>query len=346
MFDDRRRILKVGGATLAGLIGLAGCSTEDEPEAVDDDTPADSEETNADDDGDSSGSGDAGDGSETREVDAAVGELVEGDNIHLVVENVERDADLGEFFDPDQGNVFVAVDLAMKNVSNDYLSVSNLLQTRVQDDEGYSYDQTFVGDADASFNGGQFAPGEVERGQIAYEIPEDASGLELRFDFDVGIIGSVERAYIDLESGGGGVSLEQDLQVDVYDTGQNVAFDDVAVTVNEVRFESELSQFNEADQGNEFAIVDIAVTNDTGEDHRVSTILQMQVKDGDGRSYQEDLMGSSDLDRPFDEGSPIADGETRRGELAYQVPEDASPLYWVFEFSVWVEGNKTFWQVA
>lgn len=334
-----RRTYLVAAVGLFG--GIAGCaSTDEEPEPVGDGTQPEDQESD-----DTSTSDDDG-GRDTREVDAAIGDLVEGDNIHLVVEDVERGADFGKFLQPDEGNEYLAIGLAMKNVSDDFLTISNLLQSSIEDDEGYSYDQTFVGDADAQFNAGQFAPGEVERGQIAYEIPEEASGLALRFDFDVSIFGSVERAYIDLESTGDDVTLEQNLQVDVYDIGQTIEFDDIEVTVNEVRYESALGSFAEPDEGNEYAVVDISVANDTGEDKRVSTVLQMLIKDGNGYSHQEDWAATTELDRPFDETSPIPDGSKRRGEVVYEVPENASPLYWVFEFNVWVEGDKTFWQVA
>lgn len=324
---------------LASTLGLTtllvGCTDTDDT----DDTGSD--DGAGDDDATSTPEEQAGD-----EVDAAIGDLVEGENIHLVIEDVERGAEFDSFLEPDPGNEFLAIELAMKNVSDEALSVSQLLQSSVHDDEGYSYDQTFVGDADAQFNDGQFAPGEVERGQIAYEVPEDAEGLELRFDFDLSLFGGIERAYVDLESEGDDVSLEQDLQVDVHGIGDGVEFGDVEVTVEDIRFESELGMFAEAEAGHEYAIVDIAVDNQSGEDQQVSTILQMQAKDGDGRSFQEDWMATADLDQNFDEGTPIADGETRRGEVVYEVPENTSPLYWVFEFDVWVDGDKTFWEIA
>lgn len=334
----RRKYIALSGVSL--VTALAGCgeAADEEPEQVDDD-----EDTPASDDTDDEDAEAETEAETEAEVEAAIGDLVEGDNVHLVVEGVERTTEVGEFAEADSGNEFVVVALAMKNVSSEFLTVSNLLQTSLEDEEGYSYDQTFVGDSDAQFNDGQFAPGEVERGSIAYEVPEDAAGLTLRFDFDVSIFGGVERAYIDLESEGDDVTLEQELEVDVYDLGETIAFNGVEVAVEDVEYDTELGMFAEAEEGNEYAIVDIAVTNETGEDRRISTGLQMMVKDGNGRSYQEDLMATSDLDRDFDEGSPIPDGDTRRGRLAYEIPEGAAPLYWVFEFDVWVEGDKTFW---
>lgn len=339
----KRRTYLASMTTVLG-VSVAGCSggSDDEPAPVDDDSAGgDSDDS----DGDGSGGGEDAT-PETRDVSATVGELVEGDNLHLVVEDFERGVGGGEFLEPDAGNEFAVAHVAIKNVSDDYVTVSNLLQTRLRDDEDYQYQQTFAGGDEPTFNDGQFAPGEVERGAIYYEIPEAAGGLTLVFDFDVSVFGGVERASIDLGSVAGSVhTLEQDLRVDVYDVGETIGFGDVEVRVDEVRTESELGTFAQPDEGNEYVIVDVSITNDTGEQKRFSTILQMMIKDENGYTYQEDLSATTELDRPFDEGTPLADGETRRGELVYEVPEGERPLYWVFEFELFATGDKTFWQL-
>lgn len=345
----RRKILALTSGSLT--ISLAGCSgdSDNEPEPTDgsdgsdgSDTTSGTDEGTTEDDSDENEETE----SEPEQVEAAVGDLVEGDQLHLVVESVERTASLGQFSEPDAGNEFVVVSLALKNVSDGYVSVSNLLQTRLRDDEDYQYDQTFTGGGGNTFNAGQFAPGEVERGTVTFELPEDASGLQLVFDFEASIIGGIDRARINLEQEASSVAdLEQSLGVDTYGLGEEVGYQDVAVSVNDVRTESSLGQFSEPDEGNEFVIVDISITNNTGEEQRFSTILQMMLKDGEGYTYQESLTATTGLDRAFDEGTPLSDGETRRGELPYEVPEGIAPLYWVFEFSVFASGDKTFWEI-
>jgi len=340
---DRRKFLCVGGTVTT--LAIAGCTADDdEPEVVDDDD-SDSDDNGAEDTDDESETTEDDEEAEAEEIDAVVGDLVEGDEMHLVIENFDRGVDLGEFAEPDAGNEFASVTVALKNVSDDFVSVSNLLQTRIHDNEGYSYDQTFFGGEEPTFNDGQFAPGEVERGAINFEIPDDAEGLELVWDFDIGLFSGIDRVYINLEDETSVHTLEQDLQIDVHDVGTTIEFGDVQVTVNEVRTESELGTFTEPDPGNEFVVVDISIENQTGEEERISTILQMLIKDGEGWSHQEDFGAAVELDRAFDEGSPIADGETRSGEVAYELEEGLSPLYWIFEFSLWTDGDKTFWQI-
>lgn len=337
---DRRKYLKLAGTGM--IVGLAGCSgEEEEPEQVDgEETNTETQKTTEEETTEETTE------EEPEEVTASVGELVSGDQMSLVVENVERGVELGGFYDPDSGNEFALASIALKNTSNGYTNVSNLLQTRIRDDENYQYQQTFASGEGATFNDGQFAPGEVERGEIPFEIPKDASGLKLIFDFDPSIFGGINRARIDLESRADQVhQLEQDLEIETYDVGDSIEYGDVEVALNEMRTETSLGQYTEADSGKEYVIVDISITNETGEEKYFSTILQMMLKDGEGYTYQEDLMATSQLDRAFDEGTPLSDGETRRGKLVYEVESGLTPLYWVFEFAVFVAGDKTFWKI-
>lgn len=343
---DRRHVL----ATISGgmALSLAGCSgeTDEEPEPTSDGSDSSDSSDSSTDSSDSGTDGSDNEDADPEQVSATVGELVEGDQLHLVVEDVERASSLGQFSEPDAGNEFVVVSLALKNVSDGYVSVSNLLQTRLRDNEDYQYDQAITGGGGNTFNAGQFAPGEVERGTVTFEVPEDASGLQLVFDLDASIIGGIDRARINLEEEAASIAdLEQNLGVDTYSLGEEVGYQDVTVSVNDVRTESSLGQFSEPDEGNEFVVVDISITNNTGEEQQFSTVLQMMLKDGEGYTYQESLTATTGLDRAFDEGTPLSDGETRRGELPYEVPEGTAPLYWVFEFSVFASGDKTFWEV-
>lgn len=350
---------------LGGMAAIAGCAGDDGDDPGDDDGGADDGDDSAapgddsddtmdpsddSDDGtqpsdDDTDLGDDENGVDPDEVEAAIGDLVEGDNLHLVVEDLTRTTQIGEFQEADPGNEFLIVQLAIRNVSGDFLTVSNLLQTRVRDDEDYSYDQAFAVTDDPTFNDGQFAPGELERGTIVFEVPDDATGLTLTFDFDFSIFGGIERAEIDLGSENDVHQLTQDLDVDIQQIGSAVTHSHVTVEVQDVEFEGALSDFTQPDEGNEYAIVDISVTNETGEEQWISTIIQMLCKSDDGWSYQEDFGAAVELSRSFDEGSPLADGETRAGKVAYEIEEGLSPLYWVFEFDLWTEGDKTFWEL-
>lgn len=58
-----------------------------------------------------------------------------------------------------------------------------------------------------------------------------------------------------------------------------------------------------------------------------------------------DNVVTSQLDDAFIAATPLADGETQAGTLAYQVDTETSPLYWVFGFGRLGSGEKTFWTI-
>lgn len=342
---ERRHFITVLGAGLAA--GCAGSDDQDSATAetttvgsTDDETTtreSEMEETTAD-----QSDGNAGNGSAT----VAIGERVDDEQMSMVVRDVSKTDQIGEFQEAGSGNTFVVVRLAVKNTTDDaYLNFSGFLQTLVKDGEDYTYDQTIAATGE-TFTGGQLVPGEVARGDLVYEVPKDASDLSLQFDFETVSFLTVNRVTVDLESEADSTAdLEQDLGVDVLDAGESASYGDVTVAVNGVEYAKSLGDFSEAGEGNEFAIVDITTTNETGEAQHVSTALQMLAKDGRGRSYSLSIDAVTALDRAYDETSALADGEERRGKVAYEVPEGVSPLYWTFEFTLWTDGDKTFWQL-
>ena len=283
---------------------------------------------------------------QAQSANAQVGEIVEGDNLSMVIKSVEKTTEIGEFQEAGGGNTFVVAELAVKNTtSQDYLNFSGFLQTQLKDSQDYTYEQT-VAVTGNTFQGGQLAPGEVSNGDIVYEVPEDASGLTLQFDFQAFSFSEFDRVTIDLSSEASSIgSLSQNLQVDVHNLGESISYENVTVSANSIEFAESLGDFAEAEDGMEYAIIDITTENGTQEELSISMLLQMKMKDGQGNSYGINITALSSLDRPYNESQPIAPGESRRGQVAYEVPQDASQLYWTFEFTLWVEGDKTFWQV-
>jgi hypothetical protein len=339
----RRQLLSALGVGL-----FAGCSGTDSLETT---TEAGTSTDDATNETETTGESDASDEgtttkSESAEKSIQVGDRVDDDQLSMVVRDVSKTEKLGEFSEADSGNKFVVVRLAVKNTTKDsYLNFSGFLQTLLKDESGYTYEQSITG-TDQTFTGGQLVPGEVSRGDIVYEVPKDASGLTLQFDFETVSFLKLDRVSVDLESKASPASdLQQNLQVDLRSQGDSVSNDGVEVTVNGVEFTEKIGDFSEAGEGKEFAVVDIATKNETGSSQTISTALQMLGKDGRGQTYSLSISAASSLDRSYDESSALADGEKRRGKVAYEVPKDAGRLYWAFEFSLWTNGDKTFWKL-
>ncbi|KTG30366.1 DUF4352 domain-containing protein, partial [Haloferax profundi] len=235
------------------------------------------------------------------------------------------------------------IEIAAKNKDpEEFISFRSFFQVSLRDSESYEYSQTFRGTG-RRLSSGELAPGEVTRGDIVFEVPQEASGLSLHVDMDESLF-SYGGAIIDLESEGSGRTLMQDLNVDVYGVGDTLEFEDIRFTPNEVRT-SMGSGYREPDSGNEFLVVNITVENNSSEELSVSTLLQMDLKDEMGYTYSTSVSGTSSLDRRFSQGQPIAPNSKKRGEIAFEVEQGLSPVYLMMDFEIFDEGDKTFFQL-
>ncbi|KTG10291.1 hypothetical protein AUR64_11985 [Haloprofundus marisrubri] len=263
----------------------------------------------------------------------------------MVAREVTKTEKLGEFTEAESGNTFAVVRMAVKNTGSEFVDFNSFLQARLKDDSNHVYDASF-GSTDHPIESGILAAGEVARGDVVFEVPKNAGGLTMQFDFSTFDFFEFERVTVNLESKADSIQdLKQSLQVDIQSPGDAVDHEGVSVAVHGVRTETELGSFTQAEDGNEYVIPDIEITNDTGEPLNVSTALQMRVKDGSGLAFMADIGGSSQLSQGYSEGSEIAPGESRRGELAYQLEQGTSPLYWTFNFLNLSNEMKTFWKL-
>lgn len=282
----------------------------------------------------------------TAETTVEVGERVDDEKVSMVVRDMRRTETLGEFTKTDSGNTFVVIEFAVKNTTErEFLDVDDFVRTGLEYDSGYTRDQS-PARTDLTFAGGQLVPGEVVRDTLAYEVPEDATGLALHFNFESVSFLRLDRMTVDLESTARPVAdVIQTLRTDLHDLGESVSNGGVTVTVHGVEFTEKIEEFPASSEGHEYVVVDFTAKNGTGRSRLVGITLQLLVKDGRGWLY---ILGDGPtlaLDQSYHQVPKLAAGEKRRGKVAYEVPKRTSPLYWTFGFNLGTEGNKTFWKL-
>lgn len=89
-----------------------------------------------------------------------------------------------EFLAPSPGNRWVGVDVEVTNDDDEPRTVSSMMCFDLFDSTNRSYSVTITGDGSSSMDG-TVAPGAGLRGDVEFEIPEDATGLALEFDCDL-----------------------------------------------------------------------------------------------------------------------------------------------------------------
>jgi hypothetical protein len=268
-----------------------------------------------------------------------VGDIVSIGDVVMVV--LGWDTPSGDdFSQPDEGNMFVAVDITLVNQSDSAISLSSMLQMKLKDNTGQQYDVDFVASMaiDASSPDGEISPGERVRGKVGFQVPEDVAGLVFVFDADVWGTGKV---FVELGSDPLTVDVPADLPGEqaqhMFAIGDTIEIGDLTLTVNEVT-NPPGDDFSKPDEGNIFVVVDVTITNGSSEAANVSSLMQMSLKDDTGQVYDLDLMASAASGGTTPDGE-IAPGETIRGQVGFQVPEDASGMVFVFDSDVWGFGK-------
>ncbi|ELY46515.1 hypothetical protein C494_14388 [Natronorubrum bangense JCM 10635] len=351
--DRRTYIALVAGGTVA----VAGCggngdADPDEPE-TDDESTADTETNDASEDESDAETADdttesvAQDGDESLEI----GEVLEIGDLQLVVADVDRVDDVargdGDLLEADSGTVFAAVDVAVQYTGGeDVVAVDEAVTVAIADGDdngdvdadGESYERaSALDDEPGDPTRSRLAPGELTRGEIVYEVDDDADTLVLEID---SLIGG-ETAVVDLEAAADEpVTFEQD--VDALGFSQGVESAGVEVTVTTLEQGNNLGGFMQSDAGNEVVAVGVSLENGSGRDRTLSP-GQARLKDEFGREYA-DAPGVVRALEGFDE-EVLEAGDEHEGKVAYQLEEGAAELYWVFDFGEWGEDRRVFWKL-
>ena len=129
-------------------------------------------------------------------------------------------------------------------------------------------------------------------------------------------------------------------QLQVFSVGDTVRLGDLHVTVNGVRA-SLGDNFWAPEEGNYFIYVDVTFRNEGNQPEVISTLLQMEIRDAEGRSYDVDFSALSASNSSSLDGE-IAPGGTLRGEVGYQLPTSAAELTWRFSGDIFRLGQAVF----
>lgn len=176
------------------------------------------------------------------------------------------------------------------------------------------------------------------RGKVGFQVPQDATGLVFVFDAEVFGTGKV---FVELGSEPIAVEPPAELAGEqeqaTFAVGDIVEIGDLTLVVNEVTSPAG-DDFNKPDAGNKFVVVDVTLQNKGSETRAISSMLQMHLKDATGQRYDLDLMASVASGGTTPDGE-IAAGEKIRGQVGFQIPEDAQGLVFVFDADVFGYGK-------
>lgn len=111
------------------------------------------------------------------------GDQVKVGDTYIVTVNSVKTSKGDEILQPKAGNVYLIVDVTVKNISSKEQDLSSLLQFTLKDATGQKYDETIV--TNATPPDGKIEAGDQVRGQIAYEVPSAQKSFTLAFEADI-----------------------------------------------------------------------------------------------------------------------------------------------------------------
>ena len=328
----------------------------DDGESMDDGEATDDGETTDDGEATDDGEEEVGDGEEeegdgeeeqNNSVDAIVGQVIRSSEMELVVESFERGTNLEGFRDPERNFEFVDLVVAFRNRSDGFVTVDSFFETVIRDDSGNEYEQEVL-KQQPSFNFGTYAPGELDRATLTYEIPQDAQDVELFWEPTGGTYGDLESVTIDLNEERELEQWTMDLRTDINDLGTSVEDGDFRMVVHDFRAVDSIARGAPSPAiNNEYIVVDIEFENLSSAQTPIvdERLLAFTTKGENGRSVPYDEGTSAFLQNQVDLRNPLEAGETRRGEIVYERRADMAPLYYAFDFSFYADGDKSFWQL-
>ena len=111
-----------------------------------------------------------------------VGDQVNVGDTYVVTINSVKTSHGGEFDSRKSGDIFLVVDLSIKNVGTEEEIISTLDFT-LKDATGQRYDDTYM--EGATDPGGKLEAGDLVKGQIVYEIPSNQHQFSFAFAPDL-----------------------------------------------------------------------------------------------------------------------------------------------------------------
>lgn len=154
---------------------LAGCE-DVQPQKVDTtgEVTAESQQSGK------SDSGETQDQEQAKTETYKIGDSVKAGNLVFTVNSTRVDTG-NEFIKPDEGNIYYIIDVTVENTGDKSENVSSLMMFKLFDSDGYNYNITFGPETKGQVDG-EIAAGRKLRGELVFEIPKEATGLELEID--------------------------------------------------------------------------------------------------------------------------------------------------------------------
>lgn len=118
--------------------------------------------------------------SQTSTSGAQVGQTVQAGANYAVTVNSAKTSTGDSVFQPKSGNIYLVIDVTVKNTSASSQDVSSFINFELQDSTGQKYQEAFT-DIGTPPDQTGLQPGKLIRGQLVYEVPQSMHQFSMTF---------------------------------------------------------------------------------------------------------------------------------------------------------------------
>jgi hypothetical protein len=129
--------------------------------------------------------------------------------------------------------------------------------------------------------------------------------------------------------------------VKTFKVGETATNGKLAITLNNVRYATLVDEKNneymiaQSPEGKKFVIIDVILENlEKDKTHPVSSIMMFKLSDKEGYGYNLDFVAFTALDKACKCDGDLLPGMKMRGELPFEVPENAQGLQLFFLYGI------------
>jgi hypothetical protein len=247
----------------------------------------------------------------------------------------------GSTINPRQpGKRFVRVDLLLVNSGAQPASISPALRMSLRDSTGQKYVPNLraLAASGKSAPSGEIDTGERLQGSLGFEVDEAAQGLIFVYDPSLFSSGKVLVTLGAQPAQVGAPSIfPGEAAPAIHREGEEILIGNLIVIVTSAKFIGG-KPYNQPASGNRFLLVDLSVENHGANPTTFSSLLQVSVKDASGAKYAPNLMATAAGGGIPPDGE-LAAGERMRGQLGFEVPDQAQGLQLVLDADIWGFGK-------
>lgn len=114
---------------------------------------------------------------------ATIGDTVAADGLAITLNSASTaDTATGGMSVPDAGNIYVVLDVTIKNVSEETESFNALYWSAKDVERGFTFDDAMMASTGQDISAGDLSPGDLVRGNVVLEVKVDTPVLRIKYD--------------------------------------------------------------------------------------------------------------------------------------------------------------------